>query len=838
MKTKNTFLSLILLALPLGLKAQSAKECLEFLYASMSLPDSIDYSREFYIENINTTLKAKREMTWGQSIPYREFMYFVLPIRVNNENMDNSRMVFYEELKERVKGMSMADAILEVNHWCHERVTYTPSDERTSSPLASIKTAYGRCGEESTLLVAALRSICIPARQVYTPRWAHTDDNHAWVEAWADGEWHFLGACEPEAVLDLGWFNAPASRGLLMHTKVFGNYDGPEEVMQRTPCYTEIDVTSNYAPIAKRNVVVVDEKGKPVKDATVEFKIYNYAEFFTVSSKQTNAQGMTYMQAGKGDILAWAFKDGKYGYAKCSMNEKEPLRIQLNKASGQRYSDDITIVPPVERNTVPYMTDEQRSMNALRLIREDSLRNAYVASFPSRETSKTLADSLGLDPNLVADYILQSRGNYPTIIDFIKNADDKITALKLLKYISAKDLRDISMDVLYDHLNNTTILSNGDELLYKYVLNPRVANEMLTPYKGYLKSQISSSLWNEFSKGPQIIFSWVENNIENDNQHNPQGLRMTPIGVWNCRKTDPVSRDIFFVALCRTKGFPARIDPITGKTEYLDNSSWVEVKFDEESKDKISKGKLKADYVTDEYIINPKYYSHFTVSQIKRGRPILLNYAEDDTWESTLKNGITVDEGDYVVTSGTRLADGSVLAHIEIVPVKAEKTAYLTLKLPASNDALKVIGNFNSENIYKDAVHGNKSLLSTTGRGYFILGFIAPNDEPTNHTLRDIALVKEDFESLGIKSVLLFHNEEDQNRFDAKDMPELPAGTSLGTDIDEKLWNELKTNMHLSSSTLPVFIITDTFNRIVFISQGYIIGLGERLVKNMKSLKK
>ena len=42
----------------------------------------------------------------------------------------------------------------------------------------------------------------IPARQIYTPRWAHCDDNHAWVEVWVDGSWHFLGACEPEETLD------------------------------------------------------------------------------------------------------------------------------------------------------------------------------------------------------------------------------------------------------------------------------------------------------------------------------------------------------------------------------------------------------------------------------------------------------------------------------------------------------------------------------------------------------------------------------------------------------------------------------------------------------------
>ena len=113
---------------------------------------------------------------------------------------------------------------------------------------------------------------------VYAPL-AHTDDNHAWVEAWADGHWYFFGACEPEPVLNLGWFNSPASRGMLMHTKVFGRYNGPEEIMLETPNYTEINVIDNYAPTAKAIVTVTDADGQPVADAKVEFKIYNYAEF-------------------------------------------------------------------------------------------------------------------------------------------------------------------------------------------------------------------------------------------------------------------------------------------------------------------------------------------------------------------------------------------------------------------------------------------------------------------------------------------------------------------------------------------------------------------------------
>ena len=191
------------------------REAMEFLYAYMPLGDVLNLEPEYYLEHYRMTMRALNEMPWGDDVPEREVRHFVLPVRVNNENLDSSRNVFYEELAPRIREMSMYDAVLEVNHWCHEKAVYMPSDSRTSSPLATVKTAYGRCGEESTLLVAALRSVGIPARQVYTPRWAHTDDNHAWVEAWVDGKWCFLGACEPEPVLDLAWFNAPASRGML-----------------------------------------------------------------------------------------------------------------------------------------------------------------------------------------------------------------------------------------------------------------------------------------------------------------------------------------------------------------------------------------------------------------------------------------------------------------------------------------------------------------------------------------------------------------------------------------------------------------------------------------------
>ena len=329
------------------------RDALTFLYAYMPLPDITDNDGAFFLANVDCSLRAREEMPWGKQVPEREWRHFVLPLRVNNEPLDSSRIVFYRELKPRVEKLTMAEAILEVNHWCHEHATYQPSDGRTSSPLQTVKSAIGRCGEESTFAVAALRSVGIPARQVYTPRWAHTDDNHAWVEAWADGEWYFLGACEPEPVLNLGWFNQPASRGLLMHTKVFGKYDGPEDKVSVSKCFTEINVTENYAPVAFNVVRVVDSLGKPVKNAEVRFCIYNYAEFYPVLTTHTDADGIARLRTGKGDMVAWATADERYGFTVCSAATPDTALLTLNHRSGERYHAELLITPPPVRNTLP-----------------------------------------------------------------------------------------------------------------------------------------------------------------------------------------------------------------------------------------------------------------------------------------------------------------------------------------------------------------------------------------------------------------------------------------------------------------------------------------------------
>lgn len=813
------------------------REALEFLYAYMALPDMMDNSGDFFLDNVNTTFRAREEMPWGKIVPELEFRHFVLPLRVNNEMLDNSRKVFYEELKPRVENLSMEDAILEVNHWCHEKATYQPSDARTHNPLATVYTAIGRCGEESTFLVAALRAVGIPARQIYTPRWAHTDDNHAWVEAWANGKWYFLGACEPEPVLNLGWFNAPASRGMLMSARVFGSYPGEEEKLLITKDYTHINTTDHYAPVDTVHVKVVDKEGTPISGAKVDFCLYNYAEYFPLVSKRSDAEGKSSLIAGLGDLVIWASKDGKFGYSKVTVGQPGTNVVRLDKNIPLDEVVEFDLVPPRAAKVNVAVTPEQAAENDRRKAAEDSIRNAYTSTFMSAEGASSLAGELGLDEGRVQKVMQDARGNHEIIKNFLAAAipgKERERALRLVELISTKDRSDVALDVLADHFGASS--SDASD----YVLNPRVADETLTPYRQFLQSQIPSADAAKFRQNPVELIKWINENIEIVPDWNPASVTISPRSVWESRKANAASRDIFFVALSRSLGIASRLDPVTGKTQWLDkNGEWNDAVFGTvKSQENAPAGRLVLNFEKTGRIDNPRYYTQFTISKINNdGTVQLLGYDEDATWQNTFKNGVSLDEGTYMLTTGQRMADGSVLARSEIFNIAADSTTIKELVMRQDNTGVQVIGSLNSENIYHDLASGkDKSLLSTTGRGYYVFGLINPNHEPSNHALRDIAKLKEQFEVWGRPLVLLFADEAAASRHDASQLPQLPATVVMGTDIDGVTMNELVSSLKLSANDAPVFVIADTFNRVVFVSQGYTIGLGDKLIDTIHKL--
>ncbi len=778
------------------------KEALQFLYAYMPLADFTDYTTEYYLSNVRSSLDTRDEMGWN--VPEREFRHFVLPIRVNNEDLDSSRVVFAREIKPRIQGMAMKDAILEVNHWCHEKLTYKPSDARTLSPLSSMRSSLGRCGEESTFTVAALRSVGIPARQVYTPRWAHSDDNHAWVEAWADGEWYFMGACEPEAVLNLGWFNAPASRGLLMHTRVFGHYDGPEEKVMEGLNFTEINLIDNYAKTARVDFVVKDELGNPVDSALVDFDIYNYAEFYPALAKYTDKDGKTFLTAGMGDMLAWASKDGKYGHSKVSFGKDSLVTIVIS-GNHPDEMESMMIVPPAEGANIPEVTEEQRKANGERTAKEDLIRKTFMATFAKDDGTPG------------GKFLAKAAGNHEVIEGFLAAHPDQ-RALDLLESLSDKDMIDVTREILEDSYMATDA-----------ILCPRVANEFLTPYKGFFKGALSEEERKTLSN-PTNLIKWVKDNINLVNDTKSWRITMSPIGVFKSRLADKNSREIFFVSLARTLGIDARKDPVTGKVQYATTGSapeksWIDVDFDSAKDVLTPKGMVVLNYVPSGKLANPGYYSNFTISKIENGRTNLLTFDEGEvdmgggvSWETVFKKGTALDEGDYILVSGNRLSDGSVPVTLRKFSVKEGQTTAVDLIIEIPDNKLSVIGEFDSETRYwKTAGSDPVSILSTTGRGVFVVAFLTPRHEPSVHAVNDLIAAKEGLQEWG-RPIMLLTSEEGLDWL-KEYSSRMPSNVQFGIAPKE-----------LMEGTMPRVMIADTFNRVFFKTEGYTIGLGDQIL--------
>lgn len=836
------------LSIPAGLPTDE-EEALKFIYAYIPTPDALDTDSAFFLENIRYTLKAREEMPWGKDVPDREWRHFVLPVRVNNENLDDSRKVFYGELKDRVKGLSMKDAILEVNHWCHEKVSYQPSDARTSSPLATVCNALGRCGEESTFTVAALRSVGIPARQVYTPRWAHTDDNHAWVEAWADGEWYFIGACEPEAVLNLAWFNSPASRGMLMTTNVYGNYDGPEEKIAATPISTVINVTENYAPVVKSEVFVTDSCGSPVENAKVRFSLYNYAEFYPLTVKLTDKTGLAEFTSGKGDLFVWATDGDKFNFSK--MAAGDTIRLMLDKDKSFTGAFDFDFIPPVSGGIIPQVSKEDAAYNEMRKMREDSIRSGYVDTFISSARSLEICRELGMD-TIAAGLLVKSRGNHEVIETFVRSASPELRprVLNILKSIAEKDLHDISPEVLEDNLNN--VRGKESSSLYTgYVLNPRVELEMLSPYKGEILDLFSEQQIAEYAADPHRLEEDLMNSITIDTLYNPGNLRQSPLSTLKWKTGSKLNRSIAFVAICRSIGIPARIDPVSHATQFADEDGlWHDVNFNaSESSDNFNviKNVLKINNRSDNFKRQPKYYSQFTIARINNGEPELMEFDEFESMESINNRQEPISDGQYLLVTGQRLADGSVLARADFFLSGIDEMPNPDLIIRQDTTVLQVIGSLDAELTYipinineaLNDVQSAKSILSTTGRGYYVLGLITPGHEPSAHALNDIASVAKELESTGRKILILFTDSGDVARFRKGDYGKLPANVVFGVD-DGRIAGALSEGLEISpitSADLPFFVVADSFNRIIFYSTGYTINLGETLVNILRAVE-
>lgn len=817
---------------------QKEREAFQFLYAYMPLCDLTMHTPNYVHQQVKTALLAQKTFKWGKKVPKEIFLHFVLPYRANNEYTDNARQIFFDELKPRIQGMSMYNAALEVNHWCHEKANYRPSDSRTSGPETVVRTGYGRCGEESTFTVAALRAVGIPARQVYTPRWAHTDDNHAWVEVWVDGKWYFMGACEPDPELNMGWFAGPSKRTMMTRTFVYGKYFGKEEKLSEGNNSAELNLLANYADTKNLTVKVVDEQGKIVPNAKVEYQLYNYSEFYPIARKTTNNKGFCTIRTGFGDLMIWANLDNKYGFAKADRLLTDTLTVKL-AGEGNLTNINIELIPPAEKVLTP--ADEQKAaQNNKRLKDEDEIRSRYEATFIDSVSAANLAMEKGVSIESTWNALRLSRGNWKEIKSFIEELEGKdlTVGMAILQNIAEKDLHDISATTLRSHVSSSDLYPSlvdvkQFDVFDKYVLSPRISREFITNWREYIQKSFTYEEIGFFRNNPENIASWIVSNIKIDNESNYYNVPISPDCALKYRIADKHSRDILFVAICRSFGIPARLEPATKKPQYLMKGNWNDILF-EPAATVQPKGYITLQLEENSIINSPQYYTHYTIAKLQNGRFETLDY-ENSSDVANFPAKIEVETGKYRMVTGNRQSNGTVLCSISYFSVEEGKNIEVPINFMKTDHTSNVAGTIDLNLPIKDLSGQNVGAIVNGGYSDFsILAIVAPGTEPTNHLLNDLANVATEINTKTSRVLLVVAQNKLTEGFE-NHVSGLPSNTTFCTDQDGTIAQAIATGCNKNASTnYPIVTAINANGEIIFYSEGYSIGLGDQIIKSLK----
>lgn len=811
---------------------------MKFFYGTMPVRDAGEYDLEVFLGFVRHSLMLYKTMERCRELPEEIFLNHVLYYRINNENIEDCRRFFYDCLIDRIRAKTAKEAVLEINYWCAEHVSYETSDDRTISPMSMYRCGKGRCGEESVFAVTAFRSVGIPARQVYTPKWAHCDDNHAWAEIYVGGQWHFLGACEPEEVLDRGWFLNASSRTLLVHAREFSDYNidnGARNLWREGSVYYR-NVTSSYTETEELRVKVTDGDGIPEKNARVFVEILNSSEFAGIAALVTDEEGEASLRLGKGTVHLWAVKDSRVGEELICTGEKGKVCLTLEDESRylsrirqgmwaiQGYGPDgwafMDIRAPKEAPvSASHVTKEQKAKNRERLRASAEMRENRIAGHFQEELAEKYPEE--------REILMLAAGNFGQIYEFLDRDDDP-DRKRMLHALSKKDYKDAAAETLERHLEAASSYrkewdERGEADIYtRYILCPRIYFEELTCYRQEIKEYLAGSVGalgiGRFRKEPHLIWEYVRGQVGYDEEHDYSALYAAPANALRRRFGSPMSQRILCTAICRSLGIPARMNRTTLETEVYRDGRFVRISGTGEGQDTVGSAALILKRrEEDEW----NYYQNWTIGKYRQGRFVTLDHRDLEFTGTELE--IELEPGIYRILTVNRLPGGDQLAAERKLCLEPGQSFVQELYLrPGGAENMLVSNPLDDFDVIADGMV--RSASSLIGNGIHILMFLEPGEEPTEHVLNEMLTLNETLKNADAGMCFVLSDGKVQKSAAWENVVrEFPDAKIVHGEFDD-IVEPLARRMYVDPEKLPLMVLVDSGLRGIFACSGYRIG--------------
>jgi len=817
---------------------QNVKLSLKYLFTHMPISDMENYEPELFLSFAEHAVMLWENDHDIQNFSEEIFLNYILFYRVNDEEIMACRALFFEQITNYLKNRSKRKAdnisavqdaiekkVLDINWWCAENVTYHVTDGRTRAAKSIYQSGFGRCGEESVFTVNALRSMGVPARQVYVPKWAHCDDNHAWVEVYVRGKWHFIGACEPEPVLDRGWFETAASRAMMVHSRWFDtSVPANEKIIGRDGMVTMLNQLSRYAATGQLTVKVLDEDEQPASKAKVYCNVLNYSEFMPIAVIETDQNGNAELLTGEGNLYLEALSKGKNGesrYAAKAIDVQKDKEVTLvlkempgTKCRNQKFEKiSFLMKAPAETNRERVCLSEKQEEGKRAQLEETNRRRELLHK----------------------DMINEDIERFLHIDEIEENKEIR---KKLISDLSVKDQTDVTFEVLTD-VWNTNFKSGkrsvfSGENLYpekiwiNCVLHPRIENEILMPHRKRIQEFFTEQEKDGFILDPRALWQYLNRRISSQDREEYNNLITTPAACLYSGAGSKKSKDILFVAILRALGIPAELNPVNKEPEYYENGNFIPVETVNRNRN--------ADLIvrseeTGKNMVS-KFFEKWTISRWTDEGYQTLDLSNCHVNEERME--IQLESGGYRIITSYRYPNGNQEGTVYSFYLEEKEKKDITL-----NGKKLEVSDFQEHPefpgvpfaaVFEEQGMANKIFQS----GRHVLIWLECGREPTQHLIHEILEKQKEYKKYAEKFCVMVQNEKDlYDPMMKKLVTEVP-GMKILIDANFDKADYAGKKMKMNYLKFPMIMIADNKGKIFYTNSGYNVGIGELLLQIIK----
>ena len=182
--------------------------------------------------------------------------------------------------------------------------------------------------------------------------------------------------------------------------------------------------------------------------------------------------------------------------------------------------------------------------------------------------------------------------------------------------------------------------------------------------------------------------------------------------------------------------------------------------------------------------------------------------------------------------------NGNVLARTTYFNIEPGTTVRKVVELRPLIMKPEVLGIIDMNLSFTTLDNKKVSLKELAGDKGLVLSLLDPLSEPSRHVMVDIPLLKESFEKWNGGMAYLVPEDKYSTSFSTDNYPNLPNQKVFGKDVNHLLVNAILKGSKISfANNFPLITVITPKGEIIFLSQGYRIGIGENLIKTIQMIK-